>query len=256
MITARQLGARVPDPSQRWLFRGLDLDAGAGQTWVVVGPNGCGKTTLLRCLAGLREPQFGSIALAGRPLADTRPRQRARLVAYLPQSTTLDPDLGVTDLVMLGRTPHLERFRPPAADDWTRVRAALERVDLAGFGGRRVGTLSGGELQRVMIARMLATEASVLLLDEPTNGLDIGHALRLLELCRELAASGHCVMMALHDLDLARRHADHAICLTRGTQHHIGDARSVLHPSVLEDVFDVTVELDALGLRCKSRTTR
>jgi ABC-type cobalamin/Fe3+-siderophores transport system ATPase subunit len=254
MISARALGARLPPTAgARWLFRDLDLEAGPGDVWVVIGPNGSGKTTLLRCLAGLRPSDRGRVLLDDSPVSGLRPRERARLVAYLPQSTTLDHDLRVVDLVMLGRTPHLGRLHPPGAVDHAKVEAALARVDLRGFEHRSVATLSGGERQRVMLARMLATEARTLLLDEPTNALDIGHALRLLELCRELAAQGHTLVLALHDLDLAYRHADHAICLTGGLEHHVGEANMVLHPDVLEEVFDVRVELDGTGLRCSRR---
>jgi ABC-type cobalamin/Fe3+-siderophores transport system ATPase subunit len=253
MISARGLGARLPDAAARWLFRGLELDARPGEIGVVVGPNGSGKTTLLRCLAGLRSPDAGHVTLANRSLTEIGTRERARLVAVLPQSTPIEDDLQVSDLVMLGRTPHLGRFRAPSRQDHARVADALARVDLHGFGDRRAGTLSGGELQRVMIARMLATEAPTLLLDEPTNGLDIGHALSLLELCRELALTGHCIVMALHDLDLASRYADHAVCLGPGSEHHVGPAEAVLHPDVLEEVFDVRITLDELGLRCRPR---
>jgi iron complex transport system ATP-binding protein len=254
MISARSLGARLPETAgARWLFRNLDLEARPGDVWAVVGPNGSGKTTLLRCLAGLRPPDRGRVLLDDSPLAVLRPRERARVVAYLPQSTTVDHDLRVVDLVMLGRTPHLGRLRPPGPVDHAKVEAALARVDLRGFEHRSVATLSGGERQRVMLARMLATEARTLLLDEPTNALDIGHALSLLALCRELAAQGHTLMLALHDLDLAYRHADHAICLTGGVDHHVGETSAVLHPDVLEDVFDVTVQLEGTGLRCNRR---
>jgi iron complex transport system ATP-binding protein len=254
MIAACSLGARVPaEDSPRWLFRELRLEARAGELWVVVGPNGSGKTTLLRCLAGLRLPDAGRVILGDRPLSSIRPRERARRVAYLPQNTTLDHDLRVADLVMLGRTPHLHRLRPPSPVDHAKVEAALACVDLDGFATRSVATLSGGERQRVMIARMLATEARALLLDEPTNALDIGHALKLMELCRDLATRGHAIVVALHDLDLAYRHGDHAICLTGGASHHAGEARAILHPDVLEGVFDVTVERDEHGLRFRAR---
>jgi ABC-type cobalamin/Fe3+-siderophores transport system ATPase subunit len=254
MISGHALGARVPGgTSPRWLFRELDLEARPGELWVVVGPNGSGKTTLLRCLAGLRTADEGCVMTGDRAISMLTPRERARAVAYLPQSTTLDDDLQVADLVMLGRTPHLSRLRPPCSNDYATVETALARVDLSGFARRSVGTLSGGELQRAMIARMLATEARTLVLDEPTNALDIGHALRLLGLCRELAAQGHTLVMSLHDLDLAYRHADRAVCLTGRAEHHIGEASSILHPDVLEDVFDVAIELDARGLRCRPR---
>lgn len=254
MISTHGLAARVPGrDGPRWLWRDLELNMAVGTVSVVVGPNGSGKTTLLRCLAGLRAPDAGEVLLNGMTLSKVHRRERARRVTYLPQTTPLYHDLRVGDLVMLGRAPHLGRLRPPSDEDHARVAAALERVDLSGLEDRGVDTLSGGERQRVMLARMLATEASMLLLDEPTTSLDIGHGLRLLELCRELARTGHGVVMALHDLDLARRYGDEAICLTGSTGHHVGGARSVLRPDVLGELFGVEVELAGDGLRFSSR---
>ncbi|MCA9706776.1 MAG: ABC transporter ATP-binding protein, partial [Myxococcales bacterium] len=223
------LGGHVAGPPPRWLFRGLDLTITPGELWALVGPNGSGKSTLLRCLAGLRPPEEGSVWLGEARLSALPARERATRVAYLPQLTPLYHDLEVRQLVMLGRAPHLSRWRPPAAEDVRRIDLALERVHATTLASRRVSTLSGGERQRVMLARLLATEAPLLLLDEPTTALDIGHALRLLALCRELAAEGAALVLALHELDLARRHADHAVCLGAGPdgQHRKGPSAAV-----------------------------
>jgi len=246
-IRARGLSARIPE---RWLFRGLDLAAEPGRIWSLVGPNGSGKSTLLRCLAGLRAPDEGEVFIDQQPLTALRGPQRAVRVAYLPQLTPLYHDLEVHQLVMLGRAPHLSRWRGPSAEDQHRVERSLERVWARDLAGRRVSTLSGGERQRVMLARLLATDATVLLLDEPTTSLDIGHALRLLDLCRTLADDGAAIILAMHELDLARRVCDHAVCLGAGAsgEHHRGPVADVLTPEILGTVFDVEVHEHADGL--------
>lgn len=243
ILSTRGLGARVEGPPPRWLFRQLSLDICRGEVWALVGPNGSGKSTLLRCLAGLRSAEEGEIRLGDRPLSAVPRTNRATRVAYLPQTTDLYHDLVVRRLVMLGRAPHLPRWRGPSAQDEMRVDEALARVQATDLAGRRVSTLSGGERQRVMLARLLATGAELLLLDEPTTALDIGHALSFLELCRRLAAEGAALVLALHQLQLTRRYADQAVCLGAGPggQHHRGHADEVLTPPILGEVFGVEV---------------
>ena len=228
----------------RWLFRDLDLPARPGELTVIVGPNGAGKSTLLRSLAGLLRPSRGTITLDEIPILDLAPRDRARRLAYLPQTTPLIHDMTVRGLVALGRAPHLSRIGAPSAEDHRAVDAAVDRVGLGGLARRRVFTLSGGEYQRVMIARMLASDARVLLLDEPTSSLDVGHALDVLELLKDLSRSDRTVITVLHDLNLARRYADHVLCLAGdepGTVHAGGRDR-ILAPDVLEPIFGIRVE--------------
>lgn len=243
ILRADELGAHVPGPPARWLFRGLGLGVAPGEVWALVGPNGSGKSTLLRCLAGLRGAEEGTVRLHDRPLHDTPGRERAKRLAYLPQLTPLYHDLRVRQVVMLGRAPHLSRFTGPSAQDERCVDEALARVEAGALAQRAISTLSGGERQRVMLARLLATGAELLLLDEPTTALDIGHALRLLALCRDLAADGAAVVLAMHELELARRYADRAVCLGVGAEgeHRHGAAAEVLTPEILGPVFDVEV---------------
>lgn len=247
VLHARGLAARIPD---RWLFRDLDLTIEPGQIWTLVGPNGSGKSTALRCLAGLERPEDGEVLLGERPLTERTMRDRARTIAYLPQITPLYHDLQVRRLVMLGRAPHLSRWRAPSADDERRVEQSLDRVQALELAERRISTLSGGERQRVMLARLLASDATLLLLDEPTTALDIGHALHLLALCRELADQGTAIVLALHELELARRYADHAVCLGAGQrgEHHCGPVDEVLTPAILGEVFGVDVREHPSGL--------
>jgi ABC-type cobalamin/Fe3+-siderophores transport system ATPase subunit len=223
----------------RWLYRGLDLSLEAGSMTVIVGPNGAGKSTLLRDLAGLRAPHAGTITLGGAPLATISAATRARRLAYLPQQTPLSYDLSVAEVVMLGRTPALPRFGAPGPADRAAVAEALAATGLTGLATRGITGLSGGERQRVMLARMLASGAPLLLLDEPTSSLDIGFALGFLALCRRLAGAGRALAVALHDLDLARRHADQAVLLVGDGEVRVGDPAAILGGESVSAVFGV-----------------
>ena len=247
-LEARGLGLKI---GARWLVRSCSFTLEPGSVTVIVGPNGSGKTTLLRTLLGLRDPDEGEVLLDGRPLADHPLAARARACAWLPQRTELPWSLPVEQLVMLGRAPHLSALAAPSREDHTIVSEALARVGLEGLRARDVRTLSGGELQRVLLARLLATRAPLLLLDEPTTALDIGHALALLELARELAGSGHGVVLSLHELELARRHGDRALLL-RGDaagSYALGPVAEVLSPALLSEVFAVEASVVAGRLR-------
>lgn len=234
-LAARGLSHRI---AGRLLFERLDLDLRRGRIAVVAGPNGAGKSTLLRLLAGLDRPQSGRIDLIGDPLLSLSPAARARRLAYLPQHSPVEPDLLVREVVLLGRLPNLPRFGPPHREDEDAASAALARLGLADFAERPIGQLSGGERQRVMLARMLAAAAAVVLLDEPAAGLDIGHALGLYRHLRALAAEGVAVLVAEHDLDLARRHADDAVLLAGG-RALVGPSAEVLSPAHLGAAFGV-----------------
>ncbi len=242
-LQARGLGCAL-DP-ERWLVRGLDLQLEPGTVTVVVGPNGSGKTTLLRTLMGLRAPQEGEVELGVETLARVPLRTRAKTLAWLPQRTDLPWGLPVERLVMLGRAPHLPTFGGPRRRDHAEVGEALRQVGAEHLAHRDVRTLSGGERQRVLLARLLATRAPTLVLDEPCTALDIGHALRLLELARALASSGHALLVSMHELDLARRYGDTALLLRGGTQgeHLLGPASEVLQPTRIAEVFKVDAKL-------------
>lgn len=249
------LGLRAPK-SERWLVRGLDLRIATGAVTVLVGPNGSGKTTLMRALLGLTAPAQGRVLLDGAPLTAHPRRHRARTLAWLPQRTALPWGMAVESLVALGRTPHLSALSGPGDGDRRAVESALERVGVAHLRRRDARTLSGGELQRVLLARLLATEAPVLILDEPTTALDVGHALDLLELVRSLAhESERAVFMSLHELDWARRYGDQAVLLRGDAEggHASGAADTVLDPESLAQVFDVDVELREGRLRFSPR---
>jgi len=196
----------------RTLCSALSLAVNAGERWVIVGPNGVGKTTLLATLAGLRAPASGAIGIEGRAMREWTPRERALRVGLLPQDTVdAFPDTAL-EIAISGRHPHVARWRAESPDDVAAARTALADVDCAGLAERNVQTLSGGERRRVALAMLLAQDPAIMLLDEPTNHLDVAHEVRVLDLLARRASTGQrAIVMSIHDLTLAARHASHAL---------------------------------------------
>ncbi|MBV8386601.1 MAG: ABC transporter ATP-binding protein, partial [Acidimicrobiia bacterium] len=200
MVRCRAVSVRIDDAV---LVDDVDLEIADGEWVSVIGPNGAGKTTLLRAIAGLATAE-GEVELAGRSVRDMGTRERSRTIAVVPQIPVVPPSMPAVDYVLLGRTPHIPLFGVEAPDDVSTALTVLEQLDLTALADRRMETLSGGELQRVMLARALAQDAPVLLLDEPTTALDVGHQQEVLELVDELRMSrGLTVLSTMHDLTLA-----------------------------------------------------
>ncbi|CAN5748237.1 ABC transporter ATP-binding protein [soil metagenome] len=210
------------------ILRGVDLSVGTGEWVSLLGPNGAGKSTLVRFVCGLVRGT-GTLELGGRSAASMSRRDRARLVALVPQAPTVPAGITVADYVLLGRTPHLSPLGVEGPGDLAAVHAALARLDLLGFAKRVLSTLSGGERQRVFIARALAQGAPVLLLDEPTTALDVGHQQQVLELVEQLRhEQGLTVLTTMHDLTLAGQYADRLVLLDAGRVVRTGSATEVL----------------------------
>jgi len=241
-LEVQGLGRCLGSDGTRWLYRQMTFACRPGTFTAVIGPNGAGKSTLLRELVGLHRPQHGSVKLDGRDLALWPARLRARRLAYLPQRFPLPEGLSVRRLVLLGRAPHMGWWSGAASTDFARVEHAMSMAGVEAIAERIVTTLSGGEVQRVMIARMLATDTRMLVLDEPTTSLDARHALHVLELLAALARRGHTICVAMHELELARRYADHVVLL-EGEEGRwtFGETHTTLTADRLASVFGVVV---------------
>jgi iron complex transport system ATP-binding protein len=226
----------------RWLVRDVDVAVTPGAFTAFVGPNGSGKTTVLRLLAGLVAPSEGRVWLDEADIRLRGRRDLARRVTFVPQDTHVAFAFSVRDVVAMGRHAHLGRFERERGADRRAIDDAMARCDVAHLAERAVNELSGGERQRVLIARSLATEAAHVLLDEPIANLDIAHALDVLVLCQALAREGRGIGVALHDLNAALRFADQTVLLDRGRVAGAGPTRSVLTPEAVRDVFGVRVE--------------
>jgi iron complex transport system ATP-binding protein len=223
--------------------RGVSLAVERGEWLALVGPNGAGKTSLLRALAGLI-PFAGAAVLEGRPVGAISRRELARLVALVPQIPQTPAELTVAEYVLLGRTPHIGYLATESRHDRLAAERAIARLGLRPFVDRPLGSLSGGELQRAVLARALAQEAPVLLLDEPTSALDLGAQQRALELVDALRRDEQLtVVSAMHDLSLAGQYADRLVLLDRGRVVGDGDARSVLTEQALASYYDAQVRV-------------
>jgi len=217
--------------------------AAAGEWLGVIGPNGAGKTTLLDAIARLTT-YHGSITVCGRPAGGLTRRQLARLIAYVPQRPLLPPDMTVRDYVLLGRTSHIGYLRSETAADHQICAATIDRLELAPMAGRVLRAMSGGEAQRVVLARALAQEAPVLLLDEPTSALDLGRRMDALELIDELRRERSLtILSAIHDLTLAGQFADRLLLLVGGQIAALGPASDVLRDEVLAGHFGEGVQV-------------
>jgi len=222
----------------------VDLSVAPGGWVCLIGANGAGKTTLLRAVGGLVGVAEGEISLGDSAVATLGRRGVARLVARVPQRPDVPPAMTVVDYVLLGRTPHIPYLGVEGASDLRIVAEVLERLELTEFAGRRLETLSGGELQRAIVAVALAQEAPVLLLDEPTAALDVGHQLQVLELIDELRKERSLtVVSAMHDLALAGQFADELVLLSGGCVAAAGPPRSVLTEANVQEHYGATVRI-------------
>ena len=198
----------------RRVLHEISLEVSSGEVLALIGPNGAGKSSLVRAVSGIIPADSGAVRTNGDDLLALPPMQRARLLAVVPQAVSLPPAFTVWETVLLGRTPYLNFLGQVSAADEEIVRRALARVDALELADRRVGELSGGEQQRVLLARALAQATPILLMDEPTAHLDLQHQVSLMELVRGLAhAEGLAILIALHDLNLAARYADRVALL-------------------------------------------
>ncbi len=226
------------------VLREISLQVGAGEVLAVVGPNGVGKSTLIKAACGTLPALQGRVTIDGRELRWMRPAARARLVSVVPQATDLPGSFRALDVVLMGRTPYLGWLQSEGPLDLQAAQQALQRTELASLAERPVDELSGGEQQRVLLARALAQQAPVMLLDEPTAHLDLRHQEQVLRLVRELAQErGLAVLLALHDLNLVARFADRVALLSDGGVRALGSPEAVLTPDELAQVYGMRIHV-------------
>ncbi len=245
-LSLRNVFVRYPGRPE--VVRDVSIDCPAGQVTALLGPNGAGKSSLMKAIVGLI-PSRGEICVDGQPVRQLNALERARTVAYVPQKTRLDALLRVRDVVDQGRFAHRSPLAGPSRTDRDAAEASLREVNALELADRAFPELSGGEQQKVLIARALATGARTLLLDEPTSALDARHVLVLHQVLRRLAERGFCVLVVLHVLEEVHRHADRAVLLADGRVHDAGPAVQIVAPGPIREIYGVELRANAgLGL--------
>ena len=235
-LTAREITLRYGD---RVVSTRLSLDVPDGSFTAVVGPNACGKSTLLRALVRLLRPTEGQVVLDGREVGSYPSKDLARQVGFLPQDPLAPDDIKVRQLVSRGRFPHRTLLSPRSEQDESAVREAMAAAEVTELADRPVQELSGGQRQRVWIAMALAQETPYLLLDEPTSFLDITHQYQLLHLLARLRDQGRTVVAVLHDINQACRFADHLVAMRDGKVVAEGSPGDIVDAALIKDVFDL-----------------
>lgn len=229
---------------ERTVVKDVSLSVSQGEWLCLIGPNGSGKTSLLKAVAGQLKNVAGRVEFNGQAIGNVSTRELARLVAVVPQLPVIPAGMDVIDYVLLGRTPYIPYFGTESQLDLQIVRDVLDRLDLTHLSSRPVDLLSGGELQRAVLARAVAQHAPILLLDEPTTGLDIGHQQQVLELVDSLRGQEKLtVLSAMHDLTLAAQFADELVLLVEGGVVAQGTAQEVLTQESVRKYYGAAVEV-------------
>ena len=236
-ITTEQLQATLGGSH---ILKGVSIEVSDKDFVGIIGPNGSGKSTLLKSIYRVLTPQSGTVFLDGNALNSYKPQESARKMAVVAQHNYYNFEFSVQDVVLMGRAPHKKAMERDNADDYRIVREALEKVNMGGFAQRSFSTLSGGEQQRVILARALAQQTQCLILDEPTNHLDIKYQLQLMDIVRSLRLT---VVSAIHDLNIAAMYCNKLFVLQNGRIIAFGPPKQVLTREFIRQVYEVEAKL-------------
>jgi len=238
------------------VLRDVTFSVAAGDFFIIIGPNGSGKTTLMKTIAGLLVPQKGAVRIRRRPVASYRKRELARMTAYVPQGLPIDFPFTAAEVVLMGRAPFQGALGIDGARDVQIAEQAMRFTEVAHLAGRRLDQLSGGEQQRVLIARAICQEPQILLLDEPTAALDLSHQVRIMDLMEQIKSErGTTIVMVSHDINLAGMFGDRLLLLKEGRILREGPAEAVLDYETLEAAYGCKVLVDESPLGKLPRVT-
>lgn len=222
----------------------------AGSLYAVMGANGCGKTTLLRCVAGLLEPQSGEVIIGGRNICQYRTRELAQQISFVRQQPQTDFEFSAFETVLMGRNPYQHRLQNESEEDWQIVEQCMKQTNTWHLRFAKPNEMSGGELQRVMLARALAQQTPIMLLDEPISNLDIAHQFEILDLLRNINRMEHkTILIVIHDLNMAWQYCEKLLLLHHGGILYQGDLRSGLTPENIATVFGVKASINDESIR-------
>lgn len=227
----------------RQIFRDISFEVLAGEIVCLLGPNGIGKTTLLNCLARLREPLQGSVLLNGEDMANMPPRKVARVIGYVPQTLLPSFDYTVLEYVVTGNAPWLDTFEKPGPEHYLRAEAALVQMEISHLAQKPYTRISTGELQQVSIARAIAQQARLILMDEPTAHLDYGNQLKVLRLIKDLSARGYAVVLTTHNPDQVLLLDSKTAVIDHHSVFHFGPWQEILTEELLSDMYGVPLRL-------------
>lgn len=223
----------------------LTFSIGAGEFYIIIGPNGAGKTTLMRSMVGLLSPRQGEIRIFDKPLSNYSKKELARRVAYVPQGVPLEFPFSVAEVVLMGRAPYHSALGIERQSDFEIANQAMRFTEVDHLATRRLDQLSGGELQRVMVARAICQQPKILLLDEPTASLDLAHQVRVMDLMENLRTEhGITVVMVSHDINLAGIYGERLLLLKAGRIMRQGPPGEVLAADILEEAYECPVLID------------
>ena len=241
IIKVKNLEYKVPN---KVIFSNVNLEIPKNKFTCIIGPNGAGKSTLVKCLIGILKASSGLINIKDRNILEYKNRELSKIIAYVPQQTNSNLDFTVEDIIMMGRMPYKSLFEEYNQQDKYKIDEMLKRFDLYDIKNQPVSTLSGGEMQKLIIARAVVQETEVIVLDEPLSNLDIKYQIEIMEFLKIQKQQGKTVIIVIHDLNLASKYADIIVLMNEGKIHQIGSKEVILTEKNIKKVFKIDVKIN------------